>query len=78
MDRETQEKAFTLFFSSKGTGTGLGLFISDRITRAHGGTIELQSRPGVGTRFLVKLPRKRPPAEEPRAPQPSEMDAAHD
>ncbi|MHC4274211.1 MAG: PAS domain-containing protein [Planctomycetota bacterium] len=78
MDRETQEKAFTLFFSSKGTGTGLGLFISERITQAHGGTIELESRPGVGTRFLVKLPRKRPAAEEPQAPQPSGMDAAHD
>ncbi|MHC4802616.1 MAG: PAS domain-containing sensor histidine kinase [Planctomycetota bacterium] len=78
MDRETQEKAFTLFFSSKGTGTGLGLFISDRITRAHGGTIELESRPGVGTRFLVRLPRQRPPAEEPPAPVPSGRETAHD
>ena len=78
MDRETREKAFTLFFSSKGTGTGLGLFISDRITRAHGGTLELESQPGVGTRFLVRLPRKRPPAEPPQDPQPSGTDLAHD
>ncbi|MHC4710148.1 MAG: PAS domain-containing sensor histidine kinase [Planctomycetota bacterium] len=78
MDQEAQDKAFTLFFSSKGTGTGLGLFISDRITRAHGGTIELESQPGVGTRFLVRLPRQRPPAEEPPAPQPSGRDTAHD
>jgi signal transduction histidine kinase len=64
MDEETRDKAFTLFFSSKGTGTGLGLFISDRIATAHGGTIDLDSEPGVGTRFVVKLPRKRPPEVE--------------
>ena len=61
MDRETQEKAFTLFFSSKGTGTGLGLFIADRIAQAHGGRIALVSEPDVGTSFVVDLPRRRPP-----------------
>jgi PAS domain S-box-containing protein len=64
MDQETQEKAFSLFFSSKGTGTGLGLFISNRIALAHGGAINLESTPGVGTRFVVTLPRKRPSPEE--------------
>lgn len=59
MDRETQEKAFTLFFSSKGTGTGLGLFIADKIARAHGGCINLHSELGRGTRFEVRLPRAR-------------------
>ncbi len=62
MDQETVEKAFTLFFSSKGTeGTGLGLYIANRIANSHGGSIELQSEPGIGTKFTVKLPRKRPP-----------------
>ncbi len=60
MDQETVEKAFTLFFSSKGSGTGLGLFISHKITQAHGGEIDLQSRPGQGTRVSVTLPRSRP------------------
>ncbi len=64
MDQETQEKAFTLFFSSKGTGTGLGLFISDKIARAHGGEIGLHSTPGEGTRFIVRLPRVRPAVTE--------------
>lgn len=64
MDQETQEKAFTLFFSSKGTGTGLGLFISDKIARAHGGEIGLYSTPGEGTRFIVRLPRVRPAITE--------------
>jgi PAS domain S-box-containing protein len=65
MDQETQEKAFSLFFSTKGTGTGLGLFISHKIARAHGGDIDLHSRVGEGTRFVVTLPRTRPsePAE---------------
>jgi PAS domain S-box-containing protein len=79
MDQETREKAFSLFFSSKGMeGTGLGLFISDRIARSHGGSIELESEPGMGTRFVVKLPRKRPPREEPEVPRVSEMETSHD
>ena len=66
MDRETREKVFTLFFSSKGSeGTGLGLFIANKIASAHGGTIQVESQPGVGTRFLIDLPRVRP---EPKAP----------
>ncbi len=69
MDRETQEKAFSLFFSSKGTGTGLGLFIADKIAQAHGGEIELESEAGVGTRFVVKLPRRRLTEEEPARPE---------
>jgi signal transduction histidine kinase len=61
MDQETREKAFSLFFSSKGTeGTGLGLFISNKIAQAHGGSITLESRENEGTRFIVSLPRNRP------------------
>jgi PAS domain S-box-containing protein len=61
MDRETREKVFTLFFSSKGSeGTGLGLFIANKIANAHGGAIQVESEPGVGTRFLVDLPRVKP------------------
>ena len=60
MEQETREKAFTLFFSSKGTeGTGRGLFISNRIAPAHGGTIEVQSQPDQGTCFRVGIPRRR-------------------
>ena len=77
MDRETQEKAFTLFFSSKGTGgTGLGLFISNRIAEAHGGSIEVSSEEGTGSHFVVTLPRKRPPQEKAAPPASPEKEAS--
>ena len=58
MPQEVREKAFTLFFSSKGTGgTGLGLFIANKIAKTHGGRIDLDSEIGRGSRFTVTLPR---------------------
>jgi PAS domain S-box-containing protein len=66
MDRETREKIFSLFFSSKGIkGTGLGLFISNKIVDRHGGTIEVESEPGRGTRFLIRLPLVARPSTRP-------------
>jgi len=57
MDQETREKLFSLFFSSKGIkGTGLGLFISNKIVDKHGGSIGVDSEPGRGTRFEIRLP----------------------
>lgn len=59
MEQETKEKAFSLFFSSKGTeGTGLGLFIAHKIAKAHDGSIDLESEVDKGTRFIVRIPRK--------------------
>lgn len=58
MDRETRENMFSLFFSSKGhRGTGLGLFISNKIIQQHGGSIEVESELGKGSHFCIKLPR---------------------
>ena len=57
MDRETRDKIFSLFFSSKGIkGTGLGLFIANKIIDKHGGDITVESEPGRGARFLVRIP----------------------
>ncbi|MCF8052053.1 MAG: hybrid sensor histidine kinase/response regulator [Desulfobacterales bacterium] len=61
MDTETRKKLFDLFYSTKGSkGTGLGMFIADKIIRQHGGRIRVESEPGEGTRFTVDLPRRIP------------------
>jgi len=57
MDRETREKIFTLFFSSKGKrGTGIGLFISNQTIERHGGTIAVESELNQGSTFTITLP----------------------
>ena len=63
MDRETREKIFTLFFSSKGRrGTGLGLYIANKIVTQHGGTITVKSQPGRGSSFRLEMPADPQPA----------------
>jgi signal transduction histidine kinase len=58
MDRETRESLFTLFFSSKGTkGTGLGLFIANKIIEQHGGKIKVESKPHRGSSFRITIPK---------------------
>lgn len=56
MDAETLAKLFSPFFTTKAEGTGLGLISCKRIVEGYGGTIQVQSRPGAGTRFDILLP----------------------
>ena len=48
---------FEPYRTSKQSGTGLGLMISRRIVRAHGGEIDVESKEGEGTKFTVRIPR---------------------
>lgn len=57
MEMETRDKLFSLFYSSKGReGTGLGLFLSNKIIAQHGGSINVDSVLGKGSRFTIKIP----------------------
>jgi signal transduction histidine kinase/pSer/pThr/pTyr-binding forkhead associated (FHA) protein len=54
---EDLKKIFSVFESKKGSrGTGLGLPVSQKIMREHGGDIRVESTPGLGSRFFLELP----------------------
>jgi len=50
------DKIFDPFFTTKSSGTGMGLSVSYGIIERHGGKIEVQSKLGEGTTFIIKLP----------------------
>jgi len=72
MKRETLDRIFDPFYTTKHMGRGLGLSAVSGIVRGHSGGIEVESRPGEGTRFRVMFPvaaKKRdevPRKEKPR------------
>ena len=51
---------FRPFYTTKKKGTGLGLSLVSRIVESHGGRIEVNSSPGEGSQFTVRLPFKAP------------------
>lgn len=58
MNPDVKERAFDPFFTTRGMhgGIGLGLSLVYGIVRAHGGTIEVESEVGAGTRMIIELP----------------------
>ncbi|HYF48326.1 MAG TPA: ATP-binding protein [Planctomycetota bacterium] len=56
---ENEARIFELFFSTKEHGTGLGLAIARRIVQEHGGELLLENRPGVGAKFVIRLPKSK-------------------
>ncbi|KPJ48804.1 MAG: hypothetical protein AMJ41_04225 [candidate division Zixibacteria bacterium DG_27] len=66
MSQEVLKKMFVPFFTTKDIdeGTGLGLSVVHGIVTSHGGSIDVQSTVGSGTRFTVHLPLRAPENEE--------------
>jgi PAS domain S-box-containing protein len=59
INKDTIANMFNPFFTTKESGTGLGMFTSKKIIDNHGGRIDIQSEPGKGTTVTVMLPADR-------------------
>jgi signal transduction histidine kinase len=59
MDDNTLMNMFKAFYTRKDGGSGLGLPTAKRFIEAHGGTISVQSEPGLGTQFTIEFPTPR-------------------
>ena len=62
------ERAFEPFFTTRGTGTGLGRASVRGIVLQHGGRVVVETAPGAGTTFAVHLPRREAREDTPPAP----------
>ncbi len=73
MDKETQNRIFEPFYTTKFTGRGLGMSATLGIIKSHDGALQLTSEPGAGTTFKVYLPLPAASASvehRPTSPQP--------
>ena len=53
---ELRERIFAPFFTLRARGTGLGLAVVRRVVEAHRGTVSIETTPGGGATFVLKLP----------------------
>jgi len=69
MTENIMKQIFLPFFSTKdiGRGTGLGLPVVHGIVNSHGGSINVDSKVGQGTRFKIQLPIAEPKSEKEKA-----------
>ncbi|HEX7623693.1 MAG TPA: HAMP domain-containing sensor histidine kinase, partial [Anaeromyxobacteraceae bacterium] len=64
IEPDALKHVFEPFFTTKANGTGLGLAIVRQAAETHGGTVEVESRPGAGALFRVRLPAAQPEGME--------------
>ncbi|MCU0622986.1 MAG: ATP-binding protein [Gemmatimonadaceae bacterium] len=74
MTAEVRDRIFDPFYTTKLSGRGLGLSAVRGIVRSLGGTLDVDSAPGAGTRFSIWLPAAAPPADA--RPEPTSAAAA--
>lgn len=55
---DIQDRIFVPFFTTKKTGTGIGLPLAQKIVHAHGGVLDMKSEIGKGTEFILKIPMR--------------------
>lgn len=73
VDEEARDRLFAGFFTTKGDrGTGIGLMSARKLAEAMGGSIVVDSRPGEGARFSLRLPREPLPRRPGTRPAPGE------
>jgi signal transduction histidine kinase len=61
MAPDVQERIWEVYYSRKRAGSGLGLPTARRIAEEHGGSLEVESEPGKGSDFILRLPLAGPP-----------------
>jgi signal transduction histidine kinase len=65
MSEAVRSRLFTPFFTTKGAlGTGLGLRVVRGAVEEHHGSVAVESQPGVGTTFRLRLPLFEPPSDD--------------
>jgi len=63
ISRDSLSHIFTPYYTTKGTGTGLGLMIVERIVREHGASLAVKSEENSGTTFTISFPRRERPVK---------------
>ncbi len=71
IDAHTRSRLFDPFYSTRGSGRGLGLSVVAGVVRRHSGIIHVTSAPGKGTTFLVCFPLAKSPPADPSLPMQS-------